>query len=88
MKSCLEVTMSRRLSMALERLEIQVVALSIALISSTVSVRIGGLMDPVALLKAAKMIQSLAWCISNCKAARFNGDSSFPVFAHLGWSPK
>ncbi len=46
--------------MALERLEMQVVALSVALISSTVSVRIGGLMWPVVLLRVAKMIWNLA----------------------------
>ncbi len=43
-------------------------ALSMALISSAMSVRIGGLMDPVVLLKeAAKMIQNLALQESNCK---------------------
>ncbi len=44
-------------------------ALSVALISSVESVRIGGLMDPVALLKAVKMIQNLAWHVSNSEAA-------------------
>ncbi len=46
--------------MALTRLEICVVALSIAPISSMMSVRISGLIDPVALSNATKMIQNLA----------------------------
>ncbi len=67
--------------MALERLEIQVVALSMALISSAVSVRIGGLMDPVAYLKAVKMIQNWVWQVSDCKAA---GVQSGLLFAGVG----
>ncbi len=67
MKSRLDEMMSRRLSMALERLEIQVLALSVALISSVESMRISGLMDPVALSKAAKMIRNPAWN-ANCEA--------------------
>ncbi len=47
MKSCLDETMSRRLSNMLERLAIHVVALSVTAISSAVSVRIGRLIDPV-----------------------------------------
>ncbi len=46
-----------------------VVALSVALISSVVSVKIGGLMDPMTLLKAAKMIWNLALQVTNCEAA-------------------
>ncbi len=71
--------------MVLERLEIQVVALSVALISSTVSVRMGGLMELVVSLNAAKMIQNLAHQLSNCKMVGsccwffFTGDVSFGV---------
>ncbi len=55
--------------MVLERLEIQVVALSMALIYSAVSVRIGGLMELVLSLHAAKMIQNLACRVFDCKMA-------------------
>ncbi len=60
MKSHLEETTSRRLLMALERLEIWVDALSVTLISSAVSMRIGGLMELVLLSNAVKMIQNFA----------------------------
>ncbi len=60
-----EETISRRLLMALECLEMQVVVLSVALISSAVSVRIGGLMWPVVLSRVAKMIWNLAQQVSN-----------------------
>ncbi len=50
--------------MALERLEMQVVVLSVALISSVVSMRIGCLMELVLLLNAVKMIQNLAQQVS------------------------
>ncbi len=69
MKSCLDETMSRRLSIALERFEIQVVALSMATISSTVSLRIGIVIDPVASLNAANMIWNLAKWVYACKVA-------------------
>ncbi len=52
--------MSRWLSIALERFEIGVVALSVALISSAVSVSNGCVIDPMALLNVAKMIRNLA----------------------------
>ncbi len=55
--------------MALERLEMQVVALSVALISFAVSMRIGGLMWPVVLSKAVKMILNLAQQVSDAKMA-------------------
>ncbi len=55
--------------MALERLVILIVVLSMALISSTESMRIGGLIDPVALSNVAKMIQNLALRVSACEAA-------------------
>ncbi len=43
----------------------QVVALSVALISCAVSMRIGGLMWPIVLTKVAKMIWNLAQQVSN-----------------------
>ncbi len=46
--------------MAVKRLEIYVVVLFVASISSTLSVRIVGLIDPVALSNAVKMIWNLA----------------------------
>ncbi len=55
--------------MTLERLEIGVVALSVAVISSAVSMRSGGLMNPVALSNAMKMIRNWAWWVSACEAA-------------------
>ncbi len=66
-KSRLEETTSRRLSMALERLEIWVDVLSMALISFAVSMRIGGLMELVLSSNAAKMIRNFACRVSNCK---------------------
>ncbi len=45
------------------------VALSIALISSAVSVRIGGLINLVASSKAANMIPNLAQQVSACETA-------------------
>ncbi len=47
--------------MALEKLEILVVVMSVELISSTVSMRIDGLIEPVILSKAAKMVPNLDW---------------------------
>ncbi len=55
--------------MVLARLEIQLVALSMALIASAVSVRIGGLMELVLSSNATKMIWNLACLISDCKMA-------------------
>ncbi len=52
--------MSRSLLIALERFEMQVVVLSVAVISSALSMRIGGVIDPVALSNAAKIIWNLA----------------------------
>ncbi len=68
-KSCSEETMSMRLLMVLERVEMQVVALSMALISSALSVRTGSLMWLVVLSKAAKMILNLAWQVSDAEMA-------------------
>ncbi len=53
--------------MALERLEIQVDAMSVALISSAVSMRIGGVIDLVVPSNAAKLIQNSARQVSECK---------------------
>ncbi len=68
-KSRSEENMSRRLLIALERVEMQVVVLSVALISSTVSMRIGGLMWSAVLSKDAKMILNLAQQVSDAKMA-------------------
>ncbi len=46
--------------MAPERLEISVAALSIAAISYVGSIRMGGLMDPVALTNVVRMMQNRA----------------------------
>ncbi len=70
MKSRSEETILRGLFVNVERLEMRVVALSVALISSAVSMRIGGLMWPVVSLKVAKMIWNLAWQVSDTKMAR------------------
>ncbi len=43
--------------------------LSVALISSAVSMKIGGLIDPVILSNAANMIQNLSQHVSACKMA-------------------
>ncbi len=78
-------TALRRLSTALERLEILVDALSVALISSAVSVRIGNLMELVLLSNAKKMIWNFACLVSACKIVGsrwwflFTGVDSFGV---------
>ncbi len=56
--------------MALERLEIQVDALSVALISSAVSVRVGGVIDLVEPSNAAKMIPNSVRRVSDCEMVR------------------
>ncbi len=81
MKSHLDENMSRRLSMALERLEIQVAVLSLAVISSVVSMRISGLMGPVALSNAAKIFWNQAWWVSACEVV---GDQWGLLFVGVG----
>ncbi len=87
MKSQLDEMLSRKLSIAQERFDTQVVALSVAPVASTVCVRIGGVIDPVALLNAVKMILDLAkWCLP---ARQLGGTSDLfsQVLTHLGMSP-
>lgn len=64
MKYCLVKMTSTMLSIVLERLEILATALPVAPNSSVVFVRIGGLIAPIELSKAVKMILNLAICMS------------------------
>ncbi len=69
MKSCLVDMMSRMLLIALERLEILVVALSMDPISSVVSMRMGDMIDSIASSNATKMIKILVQRVSACNVA-------------------
>jgi len=77
MKSRSVETMSKRFSIALDKCEIRVDALSVAAISSAVSVRMGSLMRSVVASKVENMILNCARRVSAWEAADGRGGVAF-----------